>query len=82
MRNVKYIDSFTRDSSNPGAVVNTDSNALKAYKIQKAKAKEQEDQKKEIMKLKESINELSSLKGEMKEIKQVLQRIAENLNGN
>jgi len=46
-------DKFIRDEKNPGAVLNTDNNALQMYKLKKAKNKEIDNLKKEIFEIKQ-----------------------------
>jgi hypothetical protein len=41
-------DSFVRDNNNTGCVLNTDNNALKAYKLKKQKNKEIDNLKEEV----------------------------------
>lgn len=65
---MKKTDGFIRDY-NSGAVLNTDNNALKAYKAKKTHQK----------KINNSIEEIDNLKEEIKEIKQLLNVIAERL---
>lgn len=62
-------DGFVRDPNNPGLVINTDNNALQAYKQQKAHQK----------RISNRLDEIDSLKGEVKEIKQMLNLILERL---
>lgn len=45
-------DKFIRDEKNLGAVLNTDNNALRMYKLKKAKSKEIELLKQEIYDIK------------------------------
>jgi len=45
-------DSFVRDNNNTGCVLNTDNNALKAYKIKKQKNKEIDNLKEEVKDIK------------------------------
>ena len=49
---MKTKDGFVRDNYNIGAVLNTDNEALKAYKLQKKKNKEVNDLKNEVKELK------------------------------
>jgi len=46
-------DKFIRDEKNPGSVLNTDNDALKMYKLKKAKSKEIDNLKKEIFEIKQ-----------------------------
>ena len=45
-------DSFVRDNNNTGCVLNTDNNALKAYKLKKQKNKEIDNLKEEVKNIK------------------------------
>ena len=45
-------DSFVRDNNNTGCVLNTDNNALKAYKLKKQKNKEIDNPKEEVKDIK------------------------------
>jgi hypothetical protein len=45
-------DSFLRDNNNTGCVLNTDNNALKAYKLKKQKNKEIDNLKEEVKDIK------------------------------
>jgi len=45
-------DSFVRDNNNTGCVLNTDNNALKAYKLKKQKNKEIDNLKEEVKDIK------------------------------
>jgi hypothetical protein len=45
-------DSFLRDDNNTGCVLNTDNNALKAYKLKKQKNKEIDNLKEEVKDIK------------------------------
>ena len=49
---MENIDGFIRDEVNPGSVINTDSGALAAYKLQKKKNKEIDVLKQEVKELK------------------------------
>jgi DNA-binding transcriptional regulator YhcF (GntR family) len=66
---MKASDGFVRDPNNHGAVLNTDNAALQAYKQQKAYQK----------KINTKIDDIDNLKGEVKEIKQMLNLILERL---
>ena len=59
-------DGFVRMDQNPGAVVNNDSTGLKAYKLAKQRAKQQND-------------EINTLKTEVSELKQMLTQLLEKL---
>ena len=59
-------DGFLRMDENPGAVVNNDSTGLKAYKLAKQRAKQQND-------------EINTLKTEVSELKQMLTQLLEKL---
>jgi hypothetical protein len=48
----KTKDGFMRDMNNPGAVINTDNNALQAYKLKKQKDKEIDNLKNEVKDIK------------------------------
>jgi len=45
-------DIFVRDNNNIGSVLNTDNNALKAYKLKKQKNKEIDNLKEEVKNIK------------------------------
>ena len=45
-------DSFLRDNNNTGCVLNTDNNALKAYKLKKQKNQEIDNLKEEVKDIK------------------------------
>jgi hypothetical protein len=49
-------ETFIRDENNPGAVLNTDYQGLKAYKMRKQKSKE-------IDNLKEEVNDIKKMLG-------------------
>jgi hypothetical protein len=49
------IDGFERSNSNPGAVLNSDRQALEAYKKKKMKNKEIDNLKKEVSDIKEML---------------------------
>lgn len=66
---MKINDGFIRDPNNDGAVINTDNAALQAYKLQKAKQR----------KINSQLNEIETVKSEVKEIKQMLNLILERL---
>jgi hypothetical protein len=66
---MKRTDGFVRDPNNHGAVLNTDNAALQAYKSQKASQK----------KINSKLDDIDNLKGEVKEIKQMLNLILERL---
>jgi hypothetical protein len=59
-------DKFRRLTENPGAVVNTDSTGLKAYKLAKKNAVQQKE-------------EINSLKQEVADLKQLLTNLIEKL---
>ena len=70
---MKQLDNeFIRDNNNDGAVLNTDNSALSAYKMRKKKNHELEL-------MKEKVNQIDSIKSEIKEIKNMLQLIAERI---
>lgn len=54
-------DGFIRDPNNPGAAINTDNDALLAYKRQKSKAKRALDAEKEINQLKSDVAEIKHM---------------------
>lgn len=54
-------ESFFRASNNPGALLNTDNDALKAYKANKAKSAEINNLKKDFSSLKEELSEIKNL---------------------
>lgn len=66
---MKTSDGFVRDPINQGAVLNTDNTALQAYKQKKAHQK----------KINSKLDDIDSLKGEVKEIKQMLNILLERL---
>lgn len=66
---MKATDGFVRDLNNNGAVLNTDNTALQAYKNKKAHQK----------KINSKLDDIDNLKGEVKEIKQMLNLILERL---
>lgn len=66
---MKTTDGFVRDQINQGAVLNTDNAALQAYKQKKAHQK----------KINSKLDDIDSLKGEVKEIKQMLNILLERL---
>lgn len=66
---MKTTDGFVRDPINQGAVLNTDNAALQAYKQKKAHQK----------KINSKLDDIDSLKGEVKEIKQMLNILIERL---
>jgi hypothetical protein len=66
---MKDKDGFVRDPNNPGLVINTDNNALKAYKAQKANQRN----------IKHRLDEIDILKTDMLEIKNALNLILERL---
>jgi len=49
-------DSFVRDNNNTGCVLNTDNNALKAYKLKKQKNKEIDNIKEEVKDIKNMLS--------------------------
>ena len=49
-------DGFIRDMNNPGAVINTDNEALKAYKFKKQKYKEIDNIKEEVKDIKNMLS--------------------------
>jgi len=49
-------DGFIRDMNNPGAVINTDNVALKAYKFKKQKYKEIDNIKEEVKDIKNMLS--------------------------
>lgn len=49
-------DGFIRDMNNPGAVINTDNAALKAYKFKKQKYKEIDNIKEEVKDIKNMLS--------------------------
>tara|TARA_R110000851_G_scaffold39966_6_gene101124 strand:+ start:7977 stop:8162 length:186 start_codon:yes stop_codon:yes gene_type:complete len=51
----KSEDSFIRSDDNHGSVVNTDNNALKAYKLKKQKNKEIDNLKEEVKEIKDML---------------------------
>lgn len=59
---------YIRRDQNSSAIINTDSNALTAYKLKRANAK----------KMKELETDINSVKQELKEIKHLLQQIITN----
>jgi hypothetical protein len=63
------IDKYIRDKNNPGAVYNTDNNALNQYKLIKKK------QKKET----ELVDDVEKLKGEFAEIREMLELIIKKI---
>lgn len=52
----KIQDGFVRDPNNPGAVINTDNAALKAYKLTKQKNKEVEQLKQDVNNIKNMLS--------------------------
>ena len=66
---MKTTDGFIRDPNNQGAALNTDNAALQAYKQQKAHQK----------KINNRLDEIENIKGEVKEIKQMLNILIERL---
>lgn len=48
-------DGFYRQETNPGAVINKDTNALKAYKLRKQKENEINNIKQEVAEIKEML---------------------------
>ena len=54
----KSVDGFMRDNNNPGAVINTDSAALQAYKLKKQKNKEIDNLKEEMKEIKNLLNQI------------------------
>lgn len=62
-------DKFIRSPMNPGAVLNTDTEALMAYKRQKAKFKEMNDTMERQKKLE---SEVSEIKDALHQIKKAL----------
>ena len=51
-------DRFARDKNNPGAVLNVDNAALKAYKLKKAKDKEIQTLKDEVKEIKYMLSKI------------------------
>lgn len=51
----KSDDTFIRNDDNHGSVVNTDNNALKAYKLKKQKNKEIDNLKEEVKEIKDML---------------------------
>lgn len=51
-------DGFVRDNNNPGAVINVDNQALKAYKAKKNKDKEFDVLKQEVKDIKSLLNKI------------------------
>lgn len=49
---MKTKDGFIRDEKNLGAILNTDNNSLKSYKLKKQKQKEFDDLKTEVSDIK------------------------------
>lgn len=49
---MKHTDGFERSKANPGAVINTDNSALKAYKLKKNKDREVEILRSEVSEMK------------------------------
>jgi hypothetical protein len=66
---VKSTDGFVRAPNAPGAVLNTDIEALKAYKAKKAKAEELDVMKKDV----------GDMKGKIQNIETMLQQILARL---
>ena len=64
MKQEKPVDGFVRMAGNEGAIINTDNDALKAYKLQKQaeRAKEQE-----INTLKEDVQQIKDLLSQLLE---------------
>lgn len=62
----KPVDGFVRMNGNEGAIINTDNNALKAYKLQREaeRAKNQE---------------INTLKQDVQEIKDLLSQLLEKI---
>lgn len=58
MSKILPTDGFLRSESNPGAIINVDNDALKAYKLRRSR---ETDKQKEINNLKEEITELKNL---------------------
>lgn len=52
----KTVDGFIRDNNNPGAALNTDNDALKAYKLKKQKDKEIEILKSDVSEIKHMLS--------------------------
>lgn len=52
----QYIDKFVRDSNNPGAVLNTDQDALEAYKLRKKNANKLHQLEKEVSDIKNMLS--------------------------
>jgi len=48
-------ETFIRDENNPGAVLNTDHQGLKAYKMRKQKSKEIDNLKEEVSDIKKML---------------------------
>lgn len=59
----KTQDGFIRDVNNLGAVINTDNNALQAYKMKKQKNKEIDNLKEEIKDIKQLLEKLINKMG-------------------
>lgn len=62
----KPVDGFVRMSGNEGAIVNTDNNALKAYKLQRDAERAKN-------------NEINNLKQDVQEIKDLLSQLLEKI---
>lgn len=54
----KTADKYIRSRDNPGAALNTDNEALKAYKLQKKKAREIDTLKNEVSEIKFILHQL------------------------
>lgn len=62
----KPIDGFVRMNENEGAIINTDNNALKAYKLQREAERAKN-------------NEINNLKQDVQEIKDLLSQLLEKI---
>ncbi len=64
MKQEKPVDGFIRMSGNEGAIINTDNDALKAYKLQKQAERAKE---REINTLKEDVQQIKDLLSQLLE---------------
>ena len=64
MSKILPTDGFLRSESNPGAIINVDNDALKAYKLRRSR---ETDKQKEINSLKEEITNLKTLLSQLLE---------------
>jgi len=65
-------DKFVREYDNPGAVINTDTRGLAAYKLRKQKSKQ-------INELAGNVKQIDEMQQEIADIKQILQMIVEKI---